>query len=149
MNTLKFIKSPYLSIRKSGGLLLAIFSTVGAAKMGLSIANAGFEPVNGNYTAQPHTTVPASFDQVCKAQGWNTAKMWSRLNGDREWYKHESNPSYVYYNQGDEKWWIDGPDGLGVYITSPTPYQTTPPDQGWNLIQKHVQNPDLPNVRAN
>ena len=114
--------------------------------MGLRVTNAGFEPVNGSYSTQPHTSVPASFDLVCQQQGWDTTKMWSRLNGGRDWYKHESNESYIYYNNADRKWWIDGPDGMGVYITSPSPYQQQPPNQGWNLIHKSVKDTTLPSV---
>ena len=114
---------------------------------GLTVSNAGFEPVNGKYLIQPHTSVPESFDLVCQEQGWDTVQMWSRLNGDKEWYKHQMNQSYVYYNNADHKWWMDGPDGLGVYITSPAPFKP-PPQQGWILIQKHVKNSDLPNVEC-
>ena len=87
----------------------------------LTVNGAGFDPVNGIYHSQPHTSVPSKFDAVCRQQGWDTGEMWKKLNGRRDWYKHEENESYIYYNCSDNKWWIDGPDGLGVYITSPTP----------------------------
>ena len=87
----------------------------------LIVNGAGFDPVNGIYHSQPHTSVPSKFDAVCRQQGWDTGEMWKKLNGRRDWYKHEDNESYIYYNCSDNKWWIDGPDGLGVYITSPTP----------------------------
>merc|ERR1711962_4508 len=115
---------------------------------GLTVSNAGFDPVNGKYLSQPHTLVPESFDLVCRQQGWDTAQMWSKLNGQREWYKHQLNESYVYYNNADSKWWIDGPDGLGVYITSPAPFKP-PSEQSWILIQKHVKSTDLPVVECN
>ena len=42
---------------------------------------------------------------------------WIKLNGGESgsWFNHESNDSYVYFNALDGMWWIDGPDGLGVY----------------------------------
>merc|ERR1712241_136509 len=97
--------------------------------MGLRVTNAGFEPVNGSYSTQPHTSVPASFDLVCQQQGWDTTKMWSRLNGGRDWYKHESNESYIYYNNADGKWWIDGPDGMGGlhHVTLSVPATSSQP----------------------
>jgi len=35
---------------------------------GLTVSNAGFEPVNGKYFIQPHTSVPESFDLVCQGK---------------------------------------------------------------------------------
>ena len=43
--------------------------------------------------------------------------MWKQLSdGQQAWYEHE-NGSYIYHNVGDGKWWIDSPDGGGVYIS--------------------------------
>jgi len=117
----------------------------------LTVNGAGFDPVNGIYHSQPHTSVPSKFDAVCRQQGWDTGEMWKKLNGRRDWYKHEDNESYIYYNCSDNKWWIDGPDGLGVYITSPTPPAPSgmsgPPENGWKLIKPTVVDRTLPTVK--
>ena len=43
--------------------------------------------------------------------------MWTKLNGDSSiWFAHSQNESYIYWNKGDQKWWIDGPLEAGVYI---------------------------------
>ena len=48
---------------------------------------------------------------------WNDKEMWQRLSDLKQpWYEHE-NGSYIYHNKGDGKWWIDSPDGGGVYIS--------------------------------
>jgi len=113
----------------------------------LVIDGAGEPDINGEYTAQPASRIPASFKLVCDQQGWNTNSMWTKLNGGRGWFQHKENESYVYYNSGDGKWWIDAPDGLGRYI-SKIPYTKagSPPAHGWEVLngpKKH-----LPTVRA-
>lgn len=41
---------------------------------------------------------------------------WRRLsNGQSPWFE-KADDCYVYYNRGDGQWWIDGADGLGVYV---------------------------------
>ena len=65
--------------------------------------------------------------------------MWKQLNGDRVWYEHADKSAakphlpYMYYNGGDQRWWLDGPDGLGVYIADgQSPHN--PPGAGWALL---------------
>lgn len=94
-----------------------------------------FDVLEGRYLHVDGTThVPDGFDLVCKQQGWDTQDMWRRLNGGEQlrWFKHESNDSYIYWNKSDGKWWIDGPDGGGVWkATGPS---HAPPATGWELI---------------
>ena len=76
--------------------------------------------ISGEYVARDGAVdVPDGFAEVCAANGWDTKATWAKLNGgeDATWFKHrdEGNASYVYFNAGDGHWWIDGPDGLGVY----------------------------------
>mmetsp|Transcript_31248 Transcript_31248/g.64330 ORF Transcript_31248/g.64330 Transcript_31248/m.64330 type:complete len:403 (+) Transcript_31248:37-1245(+) len=77
--------------------------------------------VNGDYLPRdPSREIPTGFRKVCKFQGYNTEQMWEILNGTdpdkNTWYAHTENESYIYWNKGDGKWWIDGPDGMGVWI---------------------------------
>jgi len=90
--------------------------------------------INGDYLAMdPSTEIPRGFDLVCKQQGWDTNDMWKRLNGvDSKadtWFKHSENDSYVYWNKSDQSWWIDGPDGNGVWIVKGPSH--APPAHGW------------------
>lgn len=81
------------------------------------IQSAGYKPIVGLYLPHNGTkAVPSGFSQVCRQNGWDVMKTWDRLNGDATWFGHESNDSYIYYNRMDGQWWIDGPDGLGVWI---------------------------------
>lgn len=69
---------------------------------------------------------------------WSTASTWSKLNRGTLWWEHD-NGSYIYLNNSDRKWWIDGPEGYGLYIA---PEQAgsmlrdiaLPPLQGWSLL---------------
>ena len=56
--------------------------------MELVVSNAGFQSVNGNYHQIRHEVIPTGFAKVCNEQGWNSSKMWSKLNGLNVWYQH-------------------------------------------------------------
>eukprot|EP00985_Skeletonema_marinoi_P034505 scaffold44103_cov161-Skeletonema_marinoi.AAC.2 len=88
--------------------------------------------VNGDYFPKSAESIPTGFTSVCDAQGWVTQDMWNKLNGDSIWFAHSQNESYIYWNKGDKKWWIDGPDGNGVWIV-PGPSHA-PPAHGWSSI---------------
>lgn len=95
-------------------------------------------PVSGNYLPQSPalTNVPEGFRKVCQEQQWDFETMWKKLNGvdprRNIWFKHEENESYIYFNQQDRKWWIDGPDGLGVFIVRGPAH--APPAHGWTAV---------------
>jgi len=63
--------------------------------------------------------------------------MWKRLsNGKTTWWEME-NESYIYYNRGDGKWWIDSPDGSGLYIVEVgdgISEASLPPKEGWERL---------------
>ena len=88
--------------------------------------------VNGDYLPKSAEIIPSGFTSVCEAQGWVTKDMWHKLNGDKTWFAHSEIESYIYWNKGDQKWWIDGPDGNGVWIV-PGPSHA-PPAHGWRSI---------------
>jgi len=85
--------------------------------------------VNGDYFPKTAESIPTGFTSVCDAQGWSSNDMWNKLNGDSIWFAHSQNESYIYWNKEDQKWWIDGPDGNGVWIV-PGPSHA-PPAHGW------------------
>ena len=89
------------------------------------------EDVNGEYLATPCETIPGGFDKVCKDQGWPTEKMWTKLNGGRDWFRAD-NEAYIYWNGLDKSWWIDKPDGLGVCKAAAPSW--APPQSGWKPL---------------
>ena len=81
----------------------------------------------GRYESRDGSSrIPASFAKVCEENAWDVDDTWRRLNGGEHgaWFEKttpDANGSYVYRNAADGKWWIDGPDGLGVYIAPGPP----------------------------
>ena len=88
--------------------------------------------VNGDYLPMSAESIPTGFASVCDAQGWVTKEMWEKLNGNSTWFAHSQNESYIYWNKGDQKWWVDGPDGNGVWIVPGLSH--APPAHGWSSI---------------
>mmetsp|Transcript_2862 Transcript_2862/g.4829 ORF Transcript_2862/g.4829 Transcript_2862/m.4829 type:complete len:193 (-) Transcript_2862:101-679(-) len=86
----------------------------------VTVMNAGVSAVNGVYEARhANAAIPEKFTLVCDQNGWDAAQMWKKLSGagsssDILWFE-APNKSYIYFNVADSHWWIDGPDGLGVY----------------------------------
>eukprot|EP00873_Tetraselmis_striata_P013834 jgi/Tetstr1/434098/TSEL_023242.t1 len=72
--------------------------------------------------------------------GWPTAKMWDQLSerplGDTaRWWWESENESYIYYNRGDNQWWVDGPSGAGLYVVPDMDASPVPPQDGWIPLQ--------------
>eukprot|EP00961_Rhodomonas_salina_P000152 1615-Rhodomonas_salina.1 len=83
--------------------------------MSIQVSGAGTAEVNGEYKAKDAREIPRGFALVCEQNKWPTEGMWNKLSNLRTpWFEAE-NGSYIYYNTGDLCWWIDGPDGGGVY----------------------------------
>lgn len=89
----------------------------------VTVMNAGMDAVNGEYEARDASVIPEMFAKVCEQNGWVTLDMWNKLSGANSGSAFDSKPiwfespnkSYIYFNLADQHWWIDGPDGLGVY----------------------------------
>jgi len=92
------------------------------------VMETGVNCVNGDYVPTSAEEIPPGFDQVCKQQGWPTSKMWNKLNCGKTWYRAE-NEAYIYWNSLDSCWWIDKPNGMGVYKAKSPNY--APPQSGW------------------
>lgn len=101
--------------------------------------------VNGDYAPKNHTAIPSGFSQVCQNQGWDTTSMWAKLNGVSVWFAHSENESYIYWNKNDRKWWIDGPNGNGVWIVEGPSH--APPAHGWMHVLKGATR-GVPMVRS-
>ena len=97
-----------------------------------TVTNAGVDAVNGIFYPRNPTAIPAGFAKTCDEMGWASDKMWLRLSDQlRPWWESD-NGSYLYWNQADGKWWLDGPSGAGVYIVLDS--SQTPPADGWQPL---------------
>jgi len=98
----------------------------------LRVSNSGVVSVNAIYNEQDAKVIPVGFSLTCSEQGWDAEKMWLQLSDQKTpWYEAE-NGAYIYWNKGDGQWWIDAPDGKGVYITKASP--SSVPLDGWKPL---------------
>mmetsp|Transcript_946 Transcript_946/g.1365 ORF Transcript_946/g.1365 Transcript_946/m.1365 type:complete len:129 (+) Transcript_946:380-766(+) len=111
----------------------------------ISVSGGGFHDVNGIYEQRSPAIIPAGFDRTCRAMNWDTEQMWKQLSDQsKPWYESE-NESYIYWNRGDGKLWIDGPSGSGVYIAKNDGW--TPPKSGWvSLSYEYEPTPTVVHV---
>jgi hypothetical protein len=96
------------------------------------VSKSGNAEVNQKYVERDPTVIPNGFDVTCKQMGWNTKKMWLQLSDQRTSWFEAPNGSYIYWNQGDGKWWIDAPDGKGVYVVKSR--RDVLPSSGWQPL---------------
>ena len=62
--------------------------------------------------------------------------MWNKLSDlKRPWFEAE-NGAYMYFNRADGQWWIDEPDGAGVYVSKAD--TQLPPVDGWNPLRANA-----------
>lgn len=102
------------------------------------VGGAGVASVNAEYAATPASEVPRGFALVCDANGWDTAATWRKLGGGGAWFG-AANGAYIYFNHGDGHWWIDAPDGSGVYKAAAPAH--APPAHGWQLLGNYAPAP--------
>merc|ERR1711871_665364 len=107
----------------------------------VKVANAGFPDVIGTYEARSGEEIPAEFSTVCTRNGWSPDETWRKLNGgeDGTWFAHTENDSYLYYNEGDKHWWIDGPDGLGAYKARGPPWSPPAASTQWQSLRHDTE----------
>ena len=101
----------------------------------VKIIGAGVPSVNGLFLPQSPKEIPLGFARVCKNNAWNVENTWKQLTDlCTPWYLKE-NGAYIYYNRGDNKWWIDAPEGNGLYIAE-TQNKKDPslPSNGWQML---------------
>lgn len=105
------------------------------------------DDLDGDYLPRDAATVmPEGFEKVCREQKWDPSETWNRL-ADAVWFAKESgNGSYIYWNKADKRWWIDGPDGLGVFIVDGPKH--APPAHGWQPVSKDNKDFHRPMVRT-
>ena len=114
--------------------LVVLLFTLCSLTMALKVvvSKAGTACANGVYLQQSPSSIPSGFAKVCRKSRWDTNSMWAQLtNGKTPWYLKDDE-AYIYYNVGDNKWWIDAPEGHGLYVSfAPDPDDPSPPTAGW------------------
>ena len=128
----------------------AAFSTAATAASTVRVKGSGVESVNTHYEWTPATVIPPGFETVCVQNRWGVESTWEMLNNGKPWLR-ASNDAYIYLNSADGQWWIDKPDGDGVYVapkdqaaqqggaTSSScgagePSHAAPPATGWRAL---------------
>ncbi len=96
------------------------------------VTAAGYALVNGVYNQKDATQIPAGFDRTCQTNNWDAEQTWRHLSDERMPWFESDNESYIYWNKGDGKWWIDAPSGAGVYIVKNN--ASYPPRSGWEAL---------------
>lgn len=99
----------------------------------LVVSNSGFEPVNGRYVTCDPSEIPRGFAKVCHENSWSVEDTWKNLtDGRTPWFLHE-NGSFIYWNRNDNKWWMDGPLGHGIYTMHIPPSAYHNEDDHWPI----------------
>lgn len=97
-------------------MTIAAFSTAATtANSTVRVKGSGVESVNTHYAWTPATVIPPGFETVCVQNRWGVESTWEMLNNGKPWLR-ASNDAYIYLNSADGQWWIDKPDGDGVYV---------------------------------
>ena len=79
------------------------------------VVDGATEPrINGEYSPKSAEEIPSGFTRVCQGQGWDPEDTWRQLNGGATWYG-APHGAYIYWNTSDGMWWIDEPNGKGVW----------------------------------
>jgi len=108
----------------------------GARKAGggvrVVVRGSGVDEVNQEYAEQPAAMVPRGFAITCNKMGWDSKKMWLKLSDQKTPWFEAPNGSYIYWNRSDGQWWIDEPDGGGVFVALASP--SLPPRNGWQPL---------------
>ncbi len=144
-------------ISKATLFLLSFINTMttSATAFSVSVHGSGVPSVNQTYEWKTHDIIPKGFASVCIKNQWNVQLTWDKLNGQRLWL-HAENDAYIYLNSMDNHWWIDEPNGNGVYIalelqslsTCTADNMFAPPTTGWRSLVGGGTGA-LPNIEIN
>jgi len=110
----------------------------------LRVSGAGTESVNGEYTERNPKVVPVGFSLTCAEMKWDPESMWKQLSDQTSPWYEAPNGAYIYWNLNDSQWWIDAPDGKGVYIVRAA--NSAVPADGWSALPG--ASPTLPTVEC-
>eukprot|EP00536_Pseudo-nitzschia_multiseries_P016664 jgi/Psemu1/222127/e_gw1.1188.18.1 len=110
----------------------AAFSTAGKS-VTIRVKGSGVDSVNTDFELCEATIIPSGFERVCVQNVWGVQSTWEMLNNNKPWFR-ASNEAYIYLNNADGQWWIDKPDGAGVFVTPKIRGEDTPPTSGWRAL---------------
>ena len=102
--------------------------------------------IHGRYHACDGTNeIPEGFKLVCVQNKWNVETTWQGLNSghDLVWFKHAENDAYVYRNSQDGCWWIDGPDGFGVFKARGPKHAPPGASTSWQTLDGEADQPTV------
>jgi len=103
--------------------------------MQVKVSGAGVAIVNGLYRQRCASIVPAGFAATCDKMNWPSELTWQKLaTPNVEWFESD-NGSYIYLHK-EGQWWIDAPDGGGIYITDDKSKE--PPCGGWKPLVENA-----------
>mmetsp|Transcript_22209 Transcript_22209/g.31009 ORF Transcript_22209/g.31009 Transcript_22209/m.31009 type:complete len:123 (-) Transcript_22209:96-464(-) len=97
------------------------------------VTGAGESQVNLLFKARKPADVPAGFAATCKKMMWDPKSTWMELSDQKRLWFEAENGSYIYWNQSDGRWWLDGPSGAGLYIVENS--DELPPSTGWRALR--------------
>lgn len=129
-----FLSSLHPFCRPVQSLTMSTSSSTTSAAPRIRVKDAGHLAVCGIYNPQSPFKIPSGFDRTCREMRWDTERMWERLaqpSSKVPWFEHATG-SYIYFNHGDGRWWIDGPSGAGVYIVESG--SGLPTGKGWTSL---------------
>eukprot|EP00532_Pseudo-nitzschia_australis_P008204 CAMPEP_0168166500 /NCGR_PEP_ID=MMETSP0139_2-20121125/2059_1 /TAXON_ID=44445 /ORGANISM="Pseudo-nitzschia australis, Strain 10249 10 AB" /LENGTH=138 /DNA_ID=CAMNT_0008083699 /DNA_START=270 /DNA_END=686 /DNA_ORIENTATION=- len=97
------------------------------------VKGSGVESVNMDFEWTAATIIPPGFEKVCIQNGWAVESTWGMLNDGKSWLR-ASNEAYIYLNNADSQWWIDKPNGDGVFVAPKARGDDAPPTTGWRAL---------------
>jgi hypothetical protein len=98
----------------------------------LQVKSSGASNVNQAYTERNAQVIPIGFSLTCAENAWDSERMWMQLSDQKTPWYEAANGAYIYWNQGDGQWWIDAPDGKGVYVVKSR--RDVLPSSGWQPL---------------
>jgi len=106
--------------------------------------------ISGRYHWCTRAAIPPGFRRVCEQQGWDPEATWEKLNGadNGVWFSHMENKAYIYLNSEDGLWWIDSPDGSGVYKGKGTSWSPAGSSIRWTALDGSTDAPTLAIYRS-
>ena len=106
--------------------------------------------ISGRYHWCTRAAIPPGFRSVCEQQGWDPEATWEKLNGadNGVWFSHMENKAYIYQNKEDGLWWIDSPDGSGVYKGKGTSWSPPGSSIRWTALDGSTDAPTLAIYRS-
>ena len=101
----------------------------------IKIIGAGVSSANGIFLPQAASIIPAGFAKVCEQNLWDVKNTWNTLTDlSTPWYL-KNDGAYIYYNKSDGHWWIDAPQGHGLYVAKiQNKGAKLPPFKGWKVL---------------